>query len=205
MISAERGEGVYRDQGPRLLTSETVTANSLSGAGGGLASKPGSPAFPSRASPAQAQVCSSVHPPRPGEETKAALGILILCPLDSREEGGELSPPSTAPNTWAPGQVTPLWEAVRTKGNPPGAHGTFTSSCHLSTLGGGLSLRAFFDPTPAPQPELDTMPSPGLGARLLAALTSPGASDSSVVRTRGRGREQTEILQEQRTRLLLGL
>lgn len=42
------------------------------------------------------------------------------------------------------------------------------------------------------------MPSPGLGARLLAALTSPGASGLICGQDPGRGREQTEILQEQR-------
>ena len=123
-------------------------------------------------------------------------------------KGGRRSAVSTfhTPKHLGPGSGYSPVGAVRTKGNPPpGAHGTFTSSCHLSTLGGGLSPRAFFDPTPAPQLELDAMPSPGLGARLLAALASPGSSDSSVVRTRGRGRGQTEILQEQRTRLLLGL
>lgn len=154
-------------------------------------------------------MCSSVHPPRPGEETKAALGILILCPLDSREEGGELSPPSTAPNTWAPGQgYSTLWEAVRTKEThhlgPAEPLPPLVPSGRYPGWG-SLPESPSLIPTPAPNQSWMRCHLQALGARLLAALTSPGASDSSVVRTRGRGREQTEILQEQRTRLLLGL
>lgn len=45
MISAEKGKESTEIKGPRLLTSETVTANSLSGAGGGLGVKTWKSAF----------------------------------------------------------------------------------------------------------------------------------------------------------------
>lgn len=135
VISAERREGVYRGQGSRPLTSETGTANSPKGAGGRLASKPGSPAFSSRASPAQAQVYSPVHPPPSGEQRQCwESNPRALWTPGRKEEscGFHLPHPQT------PGPRVRLLHCGKQSGPRKTNH-------HLSTLGGGLCPRAFFD------------------------------------------------------------
>lgn len=135
VISAERREGVYRGQGSRPLTSETGTANSPKGAGGRLASKPGSPAFSSRASPAQAQVYSPVHPPPSGEQRQCwESNPRALWTPGRKEEscGFHLPHPQT------PGPRVRLLHCGKQSGPRKTHH-------HLSTLGGGLCPRAFFD------------------------------------------------------------